>query len=267
LHSSEITFDIGNTNKFKQKKEHKMKHQDRREISFENQSYLRKKNLEIGLSNLIDNLMFDPKVEQPLFSEKRKYRKAIEKRNSIWTAICNLIEASHLNSLDPAVPIQNKFNGKLKTKKKGLREWTSLWLFRDDVERLLRDLYGDVESKTLDPILDAVLVIVEEFAQSWRCDLWIEHQNAKDIEYIFGIGRPEGCSLTRTDYKQAGKAAAWNQLRAQAVLEHPSRFSKYTIEFARFWDKEITSQKITEGSESCLNPQKSAPDPRNDRIS
>jgi hypothetical protein len=42
----------------------------------------------------------------------------------------------------------------------GFLRVTSLWLFRDDVERLLRDLYGDVESDALDRVLGAVFAVV-----------------------------------------------------------------------------------------------------------
>jgi len=74
---------------------------------------------------------------------------------------CNL--CIDLNTLNPAESIRNRFDGKLKRQKDSLQEFTSLSLFRDDVERLLRDLYGDIESEALDHILLAVFCIVQEF--------------------------------------------------------------------------------------------------------
>ena len=89
--------------------------------------------------------------------------------------------------------IQHKFDGKLRRQKKHTQDFTSLSLFRDEVECLLRDLYGDVESEALDSIVWAVFRIVEEFTKYVRPDLAKEHHDAWSLDYSwFGIGLPEG---------------------------------------------------------------------------
>jgi hypothetical protein len=71
------------------------------------------------------------------------------------------IRASHLNTFDPALSVQHKFDGKLRRQKEHTQHFTSLALFRDDVECLLRDLYGDLESEALDSVVAAVFSIVQ----------------------------------------------------------------------------------------------------------
>jgi hypothetical protein len=71
-----------------------------------------------------------------------------------------------LYTLNPAVSVQNRFNGELKRQKHDLYyRGTSLGLFLDDIERLLRDLYGDTESEALQDLLisisDTILVFVK----------------------------------------------------------------------------------------------------------
>ena len=80
-------------------------------------------------------------------------------------ALFYTIKASHLNTFDPTMSIQHKFDGKLRRQKKHTQDFTSLSLFRDEVECLLRDLYGDVESEALDSIVWAVFRIVEQFTR------------------------------------------------------------------------------------------------------
>jgi hypothetical protein len=89
-----------------------------------------------------------------------EYKPTNEESFAICWAILLTIRASHLNTFDPALSVQHKFNGKLRRQKKHTQDFTSLALFRDDVECLLRDLYGDVESEALDSVVWAVLRIV-----------------------------------------------------------------------------------------------------------
>jgi hypothetical protein len=62
-----------------------------------------------------------------------------------------------------------------------------LWLFRDDVERTLRDLYGDIEDETLDSILSAVFYIIDNVTAYARKDLWQERHDAVDLDNMSDI--------------------------------------------------------------------------------
>src|SRR5215831_5544323 len=127
----------------------------------ETQIDLRDRILLVRLGDIVDDL-----IERQPESVDRfgiKYRPHHPARHSIWTALYSLIRATHLFALDPAVALDKRFSGELNRKKVGLQSFTSLALFTDDVERLLRDLYGDVEG--LDKIVRAVLVLAEELAR------------------------------------------------------------------------------------------------------
>jgi len=125
------------------------------------------------------------------------------------------------------------------------QDFTSLALFRDDVECLLRDLYGDVESDALDSIVWVVFRIVERFTKYVHPDLWKEHQDAVRLDYMLGIGVPERCSIGGSDWRRGMAAKFWLILRVYEVQQEPSAFSDYTIDFAnRFnqqWDCSLNS--------------------------
>jgi hypothetical protein len=84
----------------------------------------------VRLGDLVDNLIGNRPQE----------------RHNLWWKIFVAIRSSKLNAIDPMVSIQNRFYGNLKRREDGLQAFTSLSLFRDDVERLLRDIYGDVRA-------------------------------------------------------------------------------------------------------------------------
>jgi hypothetical protein len=104
--------------------------------------------------------------------------------------------------------------------------------FRDDVERLLRDLYGDIESDALDRVLRAVLVVVRECTYHVRRDVFREHQNTQDWDYILGAGVPPGGSIGSGDFRRASAALGKVLVRVHEVRKNPAAFSKYTVEFA-----------------------------------
>jgi hypothetical protein len=196
----------------------------------ETQTHLRERVLLVQLGHLVDDLA----NLQPEMTDARgqTYRPFDHGCHSIWMALYSMIQATHINALDPAFSVQNRFDGKLTRSKKGLQAFTSLSLFRNDVERLLRDLYGDVKGEALDPIMYSVFIIVQELTKHVRTDLWREHEDAASWDYIWGIGVPEGYGIS-SGQNQRGLDAAENlRLRACSVNEDPSSFSKYTVEFA-----------------------------------
>ena len=161
----------------------------------------------------------------------REYQPICQEAHTIWRALHRTIIASHLNTLDVALSVQHKFDGKLKREKPGWQDVTSLSLFVDDVERLLRDLYGESDNEAIDRVRSAVLVIVRGFAEHLRKDVEQEHGDAEDIDYVLGIGVPEGYCIGGTEHRAALKAAHDLEVRARAVRFNPTAFSKYTVEF------------------------------------
>ena len=205
----------------------------------EDDMYLRERVLMIRLSGMIDKLITNLRPRQKLPSGE-EYKPYNEESHSIWMALLYTISASHLNTFDPMMSIQHKFDGKLRRQKKHTQDFTSLSLFRDEFECLLRDLYGDVESEALDSIVLAVFRIVEAFTKHVRPDLWKEHQDAEDLDYMLGIGVPEGCGISGGEWRRGMVAKHDLMLRVCEVRENPSAFTAYTGEFAvRFgemWD-------------------------------
>src|SRR5262249_41308812 len=205
----------------------------------EDDKYLRERVLMIRLSEMIKKLIIDLRTMQKLPSGE-EYKPDNEESFAIWWATLDTIRASHLNTFDSALSIQHKFDGKLRRQKKGTQDFTSLSLFRDDVESLLRDLYGDLESEALDSVVRAVFCIVQEFTRYVRPDLWKEHNDAENLDYTFGIGVPDGYGVNGSDWRRAMWAKFDLILRVYEVQQEPSAFSDYTIDFAnRFsqkWD-------------------------------
>jgi hypothetical protein len=203
----------------------------------EDDKYLRERVLMIRLSETIKKLIINLRPRQRLPSGE-EYEPSNEEAHSIWMAALYTIKASHLNTFDPAMSIQHKFDGKLRRQKKGTRDFTSLALFRDDVECLLRDLYGDVESDALDSIVWAVFGIVESFTEYVRPDLWKEHQDAKHFDYMDGIGVPDGYGINSRECRRGLAAHFYLILRVYEVQQEPSAFSDYTIDFANRFSQE-----------------------------
>ena len=132
--------------------------------------------------------------------------------------------------------IQHKFDGKLTRQKKHTQDFTSLSLFRDEFECLLRDLYGDVESEVLNSIVLAGFIIAEALTKYMRPDLWKEHDDAKDFDYILsGISETEYCGIGSSDYHRGMKAKFNLFRRVREVNANPSDFSDYTREFAKLF--------------------------------
>jgi hypothetical protein len=160
-----------------------------------------------------------------------EYRSSCEEKHSISLVLYQLIKASHLNTLDVALSATVKLDRVLKREKSGWGDFTSLSLFADDVERLLRELYGETDEDAIDQTRCAVIRIVEEFTKYLRKDIWQEHQNALDVDYMHGIGVPEGYCISGSEIRRGLCAADDLEVRARAVRADPEAYSKYTIEF------------------------------------
>jgi hypothetical protein len=178
----------------------------------ETEIQLRQSNFLVSLEDLVDNLI-----------ERR------ERHSICWTLLW-LVRATCLHKLDPFVSIEKRFAGVLKREQIGLQAFTSLSLFTNDVERLLCDLYGDTPE--VDPVVDAVYATVEELISYAHPDLWQEHQDAQNWDYIWGIGLPEGYGISGSDHGRGIQGVNNLRLRARKVIAEPSSFGKYTQIFA-----------------------------------
>jgi hypothetical protein len=143
-----------------------------------------------------------------------------------------VIEASQLNILDPSLAIDHPFKGKLR-KKNGIGDYTSISLFIRDVERLLRKLYGDLDSKALEELLEAIRLIVDEFAVYVNPDLRLECSCADDYDYGNGIGVPEGYCVSSSQHRDAWEAERALAIRAMQVSTNPGAYGRYTKRFVR----------------------------------
>jgi hypothetical protein len=121
---------------------------------------------------------------------------------------------------------------------------TSISLFLSDFESLLHELFGHSERVTA--VVDAVKVIVFEYAEFTRRDLCQEHRNAVTYDQISGNGSNWDLSLrfgvndiieSGVDLHQmyaiaSAKARRALQARAHEVSRSPDDHSKYTHAFA-----------------------------------
>src|SRR5262249_9847948 len=197
----------------------------------EDDKYLRERVLMVRLSEMLEKLIINLRPMKKLPSGE-EYEPKNEESFGIWWATLDTIKASDLNTLDPALSIQHKFNGKLNRQYIHTQDFTSLAFFRNDFECLMRDLYGDVESEALDSLVLAVFRIVQQFVKYVRPDLWKEHSDAEDLDYIFGIGVPDGYGINGSDWRRGMAAKFYLILRVYEVQQEPSAFSDYTIAFS-----------------------------------
>ena len=164
-----------------------------------------------------------------------------EKAHALDSMIYATIIASQLNMLDPLIAKQFPFPGKLRHEKVGMKDFTSIMLFLDDIERLLRDLYGDLDGAKLNDLLLAIRLIVVEYTKHVQPDLREEYDYADDVDYSVGIGVPEGYSISSGQHGRGGFAAEMLTARAKKILTNTDTHSRYTVKFARalkkFWPK------------------------------
>ena len=159
--------------------------------------------------------------------------KSYEDSNHLFWMMFLTIKASQLNTSDCGLAAQHPFWGILGRKKIGICDITSISLFIDDVECLLREEYGDVDSAALDKLLSALRTIVLNFTAYVRPDLSGEYYDAVNVDYINGIGVPKGYGLSSSDHHSAEIAAHSLAIRSLRVSVTPDSYSSYTNEFIK----------------------------------
>jgi hypothetical protein len=129
--------------------------------------------------------------------------KALNER--VWALhyiIMSSIEASQLNRADSFSWKQFAVNEKQQRRRKvGMKDFTSIDLFMDDVERLLRDLYGNLDRKNLKQVLEAIRTIVVEFTKYLRPELREEYDHADAVDYSVYIGVPDGYAVSSSQHR------------------------------------------------------------------
>ena len=199
----------------------------------ENDIYLRERVLMVLLGERLDKLIYDG---QPKLKHWRTGKAVQPRPPRGLVRYPRRYPCLHLNTFDPKLSVQHKFDGTLKRKKVGVQSYTSIALFVDDVEHLLRDLYGDLEGEAITGIRNAVFTITEQFVRYVQSDLWGEHRCAENYDYMFGIGIPEGYSLGSSAWAAGMRAGDELRERVRTVRSNPQSFGEYTHEFVRFWE-------------------------------
>jgi hypothetical protein len=152
---------------------------------------------------------------------------------SICMLLWEIIVASQINRRDVLISIKNPFKGTLKQEKIEMRQFTSIALFVDDVERLLRDLYGDVDGADLTDLVSAIWSVVIEISEYVLPELRAELNNARRVDWGAGLGLAEGYGVTAGMAGEGMQAADTLVIRARAVLCSPDRYSRYTVKFMK----------------------------------
>jgi hypothetical protein len=197
-----------------------------------NQFRLRESILRRRLDQLVSDLIPNRHPEE---TDRwgRTYRPLNHEEFEVSNALFEAIRASHLNALEPGKFAQPVPEEPPRPNRQALQDISTLALFRDDVECLLRELYGVSNGDALDSVLHAVLQIIESFTRYIREDMWEEHQDAKDWDYSWGVGLPDGCGISGSDVRRGLLGLENLTNRVREVRKNPSEYSKYTVEFAK----------------------------------
>jgi len=215
----------------------------------EDDIYLRERVLMVVLGERLEKLIHDGQPKLKDWRSGKEYQPYNHDRLAVGSAILSAILASHLNTFNPKLAVQHKFDGTLKREKVGVQDYTSIALFVDDVERLLRDLYGDLEGEAITGIRNAVFTITEQSMRYVRSDLRDEHHCAENYDYMFGIGVPAGYGISSSDWRAGMRAADELRERVRTVRSNPQSFGEYTHEFVRFCKRSL---RQTEPEDSAL---------------
>jgi hypothetical protein len=161
----------------------------------------------------------------------KRERKAFS--NQLGYLFFSIIQASQLNSHDVRLSLKNNFKGKLRHRKTELQELTSIALFIDDVERLLRDMYGDINSDALTDLVWAMTSMTRALSCHLLPDLQAEHEAAFCVDTGAGRGLLPGEGVSTRMVRDGIEAAEMLIGRARTVLSSQSEYGRYTVGFAK----------------------------------
>ena len=158
-------------------------------------------------------------------------------RRKVTNKILVAITSARLDKFSSGVFTSTELD--IPTKRGPWDRWISLRLFCNDVESVLRTHYGDIDRIALAKTSRAVFTIVlrhsrrhaNEFCMEWLNAMDLVEAMHKSFSYVDDIE----AAARDIDTTRVVKAMHQNTMRARAVLESPSNFSKYTIQFAKIW--------------------------------
>ena len=116
--------------------------------------------------------------------------------SSLDMLLWEIIVASQINRRDVRISMQHPFKGTLKQEKTEMSQFTSLALFVDDIERLLRDLYGDVDGADLNDLVFAIWSVVVEISEYVLPELRAELDSARSVDKGAGRGVATGYGVS-----------------------------------------------------------------------
>jgi hypothetical protein len=149
----------------------------------------------------------------------------------LWMLLWEIIVASQINRRDVLISMKHPFKGTLEQEKTEMSQFTSIALFVDDVERLLRDLYGDVDGADLTDLVWAIQSVVIEISKYVLPELRTELDDARRVDLGAGRGLPTGYGVSGSMVGAGTQAADTLVIRGRAVLCSPKRHSRYTVKF------------------------------------
>jgi len=167
---------------------------------------------------------------------------------NILVAVLDAVGATRLTErkqADAAVVSNEKFDGVFKWEPLRLREYTSLALFADDVERVLCDLYGGSNAPAAHRVRNAVFHIMALYTESSLKELWDEHRDADCLD----AGYYEQDEVNSLKFLESEDELLY---RRDKVRGNPAAFSKYTVQFVQAMEEKCPKVKTATCRKSQL---------------
>ena len=174
----------------------------------------------------------------PKRDNRGRKRRRFEKALWVLRDVLIAVGASHLSEQSAARLPHHRFNDQLRRENEHFGEFTSLALFLDDIELLLRDLYGHFDQGAATAVRCALYTVLCRCLRSLPKDIWNEHRDAVNIDHgWYGAGLAPGDGISTHALWQADEAANDLARRVRAFRANPKAYSKYTHQFVHILDE------------------------------
>jgi hypothetical protein len=174
----------------------------------------------------------------PKRDKRGRRRRRLEKALLFLRDVLIAVGASHMSEQSAARLHHHKFNDQLRRENEHFGEFTSPALFLDDIELLMRDLYGDFEQSAARAVRHALYTVLRGCLRSLPKDIWNEQGNAKMIDHgWYGVGLAPGDGISTHALWQGDEAANDLARRVRAFRANPKAYSKYTHQFVHILDE------------------------------
>jgi hypothetical protein len=200
------------------------------------EEHLRESVLLVRLEGLLGKL-HGPSA--PKRNKRGRKRRRFEKALWVLRGVLIAVGASHMSQQSAARSPHHRFNDQLRRENGHFGGITSLALFFDDIELLLRDLYGDFDQSAASAVRYALhTVLCWCLRRSLPKDIWKEHWDARTIDHgWYGVGLDPGDGISTNSVWQADEAANDLARRIRAFRANPKAYSKYTHQFVHILDE------------------------------